>query len=58
MASVPAIFQRAMDEILQGVEGTVCYIDDILVMSSNDEGHLQRLEEVLSHIKDSGLPIQ
>ena len=24
VASVPAIFQRAMDEILQGVEGTVC----------------------------------
>jgi len=47
-----------MDEILQGVEGTVCYIDDILVTGSNDEEHLQRLEEVLSRIKESGLRLK
>ena len=39
-------------------EGTVCYIDDILVMGSNDEEHFQRLEEVLSPIKDSGLHLK
>jgi len=37
MVSAPAIFQRAMDEILQGVEGTVCYIDEILVTGSTDK---------------------
>ena len=31
VASAPATFQRAMDTILQGVKGTICYIDDILV---------------------------
>ena len=44
VASAPAIFQRAMDMILQGVDG---YIDDILVTGVTDEQHLERLEEVL-----------
>ena len=29
VASVPALFQRVMDTILQGVPGAICYIDDI-----------------------------
>lgn len=41
MASAPAIFQRAMDQILQGIPGVICYIDDILVTGSNREEHLQ-----------------
>ena len=30
--SALAIFQRAMDQILQGILGVLCYIDDILVL--------------------------
>jgi len=40
VALAPAIFQRAMDVILQEVEGTTCYIDCILVTGSTDEQHL------------------
>ena len=29
IASAPALFQRVMDTILQGVPSTMCYIDDI-----------------------------
>ena len=58
VASAPAIFQRAMDEILQGIEGTVCYIDDILVTGSTDKEHLQRLEEVLRRLRDNGLRLK
>ena len=31
MASVPALFQKLMDMVLQGIPGVTCYIDDILV---------------------------
>ena len=31
IASAPAIFQKTMDFILQGVPHVVCYIDDILI---------------------------
>ncbi len=47
IASAPAIFQRTMDTILQGIPQTVCYIDDILVTGATDDAHLQNLEEVL-----------
>ena len=31
VASAPAIWQKTMDEILQGVPGVVCFYDDVLV---------------------------
>ena len=31
VASAPAIFQSTMDTILKGIDGVVCYIDDILI---------------------------
>ena len=30
VASAPAMFQKAMDMILEGLPGVICYIDDIL----------------------------
>ena len=31
IASAPAQFQEVMDNILQGVPGAICYIDDVLI---------------------------
>ena len=31
VASAPAIWQKTMDEILQGIPGVVCFYDDVLV---------------------------
>ena len=54
----PAMFQRAMDMILQGIDGVICYIDDILMTGSTDEEHLERLEEVLKRLKEYGLRVK
>ena len=43
--------------ILQGIDGVICYIDDILVTGVTDEQHLERLEEVLKRLKTNGLRI-
>ena len=51
IASAPAIFQRTMDIILQGIPHTICYIDDILITGVNDQGHLANLEEVLQRLQ-------
>ena len=40
VASAPPIFQSTMDTILKGIDGVVCYIDDILIT----EAVLSRLE--------------
>ena len=37
VASAPAIFQSAMDMILQGIDGVICYIDNILVTGITDK---------------------
>ena len=50
-ASAPAIFQRTMDTILQGVPHTLCYIDDILITGESTEEHLRNLEEVLKRLR-------
>lgn len=58
IASAPAIFQRLMDTILQGVPGVVCYIDDILVTGKNEEDHLKNLKEVLARLEKHGLRLK
>ena len=58
IASAPALFQKAMDAILQGVPNTICYIDDILVTGRTDKEHLRNLEEVLRRLQKYGLRIK
>ena len=55
VASAPAIFQKVMDTILQGMDHVICYLDDILVTGRNDAEHLQTLEEVLKRLQRHGL---
>ena len=53
--SAPAIWQQAIDQVLQGVNGVHCYLDDILVTGRTMEEHLANLEEVLRRLKEYGL---
>ncbi|XP_041931246.1 LOW QUALITY PROTEIN: uncharacterized protein K02A2.6 [Alosa sapidissima] len=55
VASAPAIWQRAMDQVLQGVPGTQCYLDDIIVTGATDTEHLENLRQVLKRLEDYGL---
>ena len=58
VASAPAIFQRTMDIILQGLSGVICYIDDILITGSSDKEHLANLEEVLKRLQYHGVKLK
>ena len=55
VASAPAVFQRAMDTVLQGIPHCICYLDDILVTGRSDKEHLRNLEEVLSRLRKYGI---
>ena len=51
LRNAPAIFQRAMEEVLRGCYNCAApYIDDILVFSQDGEGHVDHLR-VLEHRK-------
>ncbi len=45
------MFQKVMDQILQGIPGVICYIDDIMVTGAE---HLHNLESVLQRLQEYG----
>ena len=51
VASAPAVFQKVMDTVLQGLPKVICYLDDILVTGSTEEEHLENVEKVLQRLK-------
>ena len=51
ISSAPEIFQRRMQQILEGVEGTVCHMDDILIFGRDAEEHNLRLGQVLKRLQ-------
>ena len=56
--SAPAVFQRTMDTILQGLDKVVCYIDDILLIGVDDDDHLRTLEVVLHRLQQHGITVK
>ena len=58
VSSAPGIFQRAVGQLLQGMPGVLCYLDDILVSGASDDEHHDRLCVVLDTLREAGLKIQ
>jgi len=58
ISSAPGIFQRTMENVLQGIPGVVVRIDDILVTGKTSEEHLSNLEQVLKKLDASGMRIK
>ncbi|XP_064622516.1 uncharacterized protein K02A2.6-like [Lineus longissimus] len=54
ISSAPGIFQRTMDNLLQGLDHVVVYLDDILVTGKTAQEHLANLEKVLQRLLDAG----
>ncbi len=49
--SAPAIFQRTIENILQGIPRVSVYLDDILVTGNTETKHLKNLDKVLSRLQ-------
>ena len=58
VASAPAVFQRVIDTILQGIPHVLCYLDDLLITGTTEEEHLQNLEEVLRRLQQHGITLK
>lgn len=57
VASAPAIFQSVMDRVLKELEGTVCYLDDVLIAGRTEGECLRRTEQVLKRLRQHGIRV-
>ena len=55
VTSCPAIWQRAIDQVLQGVPDTQCILDDVIITGKTDKEDLENLEKLLKRLQDAGL---
>ena len=58
LASAPAMFQKLMDTVLQGLQGVICYNDDILISTSGESSHLEVLRKYLLCWRSTGFALR
>ncbi|KAI2645698.1 hypothetical protein H4Q32_028452 [Labeo rohita] len=58
VASAPAIFQRIMERLVQGIPKVAVYLDDILITGVDTADHLENLGAVLKRLEDAGLRLK
>ena len=57
ISSAPEHFQRRMSEILEGQEGVLCHMDDVLIFGRNQVEHDARLHSALQRVQEAGLTL-
>ena len=58
IASVPAIFQGIIEQILQPIKEVQPYLDDITLKGINDRDHLQVLRHTFSTLRQAGVKLK
>ena len=57
ISSAPEIFQRRMSPVLEGLDGVLCHMDDVLIFGSSKEEHDLRLSATLQQLKKAGVTL-
>ena len=57
ISSAPELFQKRMSQILTGLKGVICHIDDVLIFGSNQAEHDDRLCAVLDRLSETGVTL-
>ena len=57
ISSAPEHFQKRMNEIIHGLPGVLCLMDDVLVYGSNTHEHDTHLHAVLTRIQNAGITL-
>ncbi|KAL3181681.1 hypothetical protein MRX96_008497 [Rhipicephalus microplus] len=57
VACAPAVFQAVMDQILHGLSGTACYLDDVVIAGADRKQCHDRLEQVLIRLREHGIRV-
>ena len=55
--SAPEMYQHILAQIVSDLDGVVNFVDDLIVYASSEEEHDNRLQKLLSRLKDKGLTL-
>lgn len=60
LKTAPATFQRAMDNVLRGLQGLHClvYLDDVIIFSKSLPEHVEKLRAVFDRFRQTNLKVQ
>ncbi|KAK7884427.1 hypothetical protein WMY93_027550 [Mugilogobius chulae] len=58
ISSAPEHFQKRMSQLLEGLDGVVCQMDDILVYAETQTHHDARLVAVLERLEKAGVTLK
>ena len=57
ISSAPELFQKRMNVLLEGLDGVVCLIDDVLIHGKDQEEHDARLRRVLERLDNANVTL-
>lgn len=58
IGSAPALFRKALDQVLLRLPFTHCYLNDILVSGPDEQTHLKNLDAILGRVVEYGLTVK
>ena len=58
LAQAPAYFQKLINDVLNGCNFAMGYLDDIIIYSRSEKEHLEHLEEIFIRLKAAGLKLK
>ena len=58
LAQAPAYFQNLMNKVLNGLNVTLAYLDDVIIFSENAEQHLKHIQIILTKLKQANLKLK
>ena len=57
ISSAPELFQSRMNKILEGRQGNLCHMDDVLIYGADQAEHDSRLRAVLERLQTAGVTL-
>jgi hypothetical protein len=58
VSSILGIFQRTLENLLQGIPNVLIRVEDILVTDLTAKEHLKNVDTVLKRIRDTGIRLK
>ena len=58
LVQAPLYFQQLMNQVLQGLDFAIAYLDNIVIFSNNELEYLQHLETLFKRLQDAGLKLK